>query len=75
MSLFAVGFSMFLLVRRFLVGAEVEGVFTLFAILFVFSGLQMFGLALIGEYVGRIYREVRQRPRFVVREELGGPQV
>ena len=55
-------------------GAEwaVEGVFTLFAILFFFVGAQFFALGLIGEYVGRIYREVRNRPRFIVREEYGG---
>ncbi len=70
-AIVGLGFGLFLILRRLWVGPEVEGVFTLFAILFVFSGLQMFGLALIGEYVGRIYREVRQRPRFVVREELG----
>jgi len=69
-ALIGLGFGLFLILRRLYVGPEVEGVFTLFAILFVFAGLQMFGLALIGEYVGRIYREVRQRPRFVVREEL-----
>ena len=67
MSLFAVGFSLFLLVRRFLVGAEVEGVFTLFAILFFFVGAIMFGIGIVGEYVGRIYQEVRRRPRYVVR--------
>lgn len=65
------GFGLYLLIRRFWLGPEVEGVFTLFAILFVFVGLQTFGLALIGEYVGRIYREVRHRPRFVIRQELG----
>jgi undecaprenyl-phosphate 4-deoxy-4-formamido-L-arabinose transferase len=70
LALIGLGFGVFLIVRRLWLGPEVEGVFTLFAILFVFAGLQMFGLALIGEYVGRIYREVRQRPRFVVREEL-----
>jgi undecaprenyl-phosphate 4-deoxy-4-formamido-L-arabinose transferase len=52
-------------------GPEVEGVFTLFAILFVFVGLNTFALAMVGEYVGRIYREVRGRPRFVIRQELG----
>lgn len=61
-------FGVFLFVRRLMVGPEVEGVFTLFAILFVFIGLQILGMGLIGEYVGRIYREVRGRPRFVVRE-------
>ncbi len=68
MSLFAVGFSLFLLARRFLVGAEVEGVFTLFAILFFFVGAIMFGIGILGEYVGRIYQEVRRRPRYVVRK-------
>jgi undecaprenyl-phosphate 4-deoxy-4-formamido-L-arabinose transferase len=64
-------FGLFLFIRRILVGPEVEGVFTLFAILFVFVGLNTLGLALIGEYVGRIYREVRQRPRFIIRQSLG----
>jgi undecaprenyl-phosphate 4-deoxy-4-formamido-L-arabinose transferase len=63
--------GLFLFIRRFFVGPEVEGVFTLFAILFVFVGLNTLGLALIGEYVGRIYREVRGRPRFVIRQTLG----
>jgi undecaprenyl-phosphate 4-deoxy-4-formamido-L-arabinose transferase len=64
-------FGALLLIRRIFVGPEVEGVFTLFAILFVFVGLNTLGLALIGEYVGRIYREVRGRPRFIIRQTLG----
>ncbi len=64
-------FGALLLIRRIFIGPEVEGVFTLFAILFVFVGLNTLGLALIGEYVGRIYREVRQRPRYVIRQTLG----
>jgi undecaprenyl-phosphate 4-deoxy-4-formamido-L-arabinose transferase len=67
-ALVGLAFGVFLFVRRLVVGPEVEGVFTLFAILFVFVGLQILGVGLIGEYVGRIYREVRQRPRYLVRE-------
>ena len=67
-ALMGVGFGIFLFVRRLIVGPEVEGVFTLFAILFVFVGLQILGMGLIGEYVGRIYREVRRRPRFIISE-------
>ena len=63
-------FAIFLGIRRFFVGPEVEGVFTLFAILFFFVGLQILALGLIGEYVGRIYQEVRRRPRYVVSEIL-----
>jgi undecaprenyl-phosphate 4-deoxy-4-formamido-L-arabinose transferase len=70
-SLFAVAFAIFLLIRRFIVGAEVEGVFTLFAILFFFIGITIFGIGIVGEYVGRIYQEVRRRPRYVVRKVHG----
>jgi len=70
-SVFAVAFALFLLVRRFIVGAEVEGVFTLFAILFFFVGITIFGIGIVGEYVRRIYQEVRQRPRYVVRKVHG----
>jgi undecaprenyl-phosphate 4-deoxy-4-formamido-L-arabinose transferase len=65
-ALLGLGFGAFLLVRRLFVGPEVEGVFTLFAILFVFVGIQVLALGLIGEYVGRIYLEVRRRPRYVI---------
>jgi undecaprenyl-phosphate 4-deoxy-4-formamido-L-arabinose transferase len=61
------GFGLFLFVRRLIVGPEAQGLFTLFAILFVFVGLQILALGLIGQYIGRIYFEVRRRPRFVVR--------
>jgi undecaprenyl-phosphate 4-deoxy-4-formamido-L-arabinose transferase len=68
-----VAFGAFLAVLRLIFGAEwaAQGVFTLFAILFFFVGAQFFALGLIGEYVGRIYREVRHRPRYLVREVHG----
>lgn len=63
-------FAVFLGLRRLIVGPEMEGVFTLFAILFFFVGLQILALGLIGEYVGRIYQVVRRRPRYVISEVL-----
>jgi undecaprenyl-phosphate 4-deoxy-4-formamido-L-arabinose transferase len=59
-----------LLLRRFLLGAEVEGLFTLFAINFFLLGVILFGIGLVGEYVGRIYQQVRGRPRYVVQAIL-----
>jgi len=70
-SALSLAFGLFLLIRRFIVGAEVEGVFTLFAILFFFIGIIIMGIGIVGEYVGRIYQEVRKRPRFVVRRSYG----
>jgi len=69
-SMCSFAFVIFLILRRFIVGPEVEGVFTLFAILFFLLGIVLFGLGVVGEYVGRIYQEVRKRPRFVVRHVL-----
>jgi undecaprenyl-phosphate 4-deoxy-4-formamido-L-arabinose transferase len=68
-----VAFGVFLGIRRLVVGAEVEGVFTLFAILFTVIGVLLAGLGIVGEYIGRIYHEVRRRPRFSVRREYGAP--
>jgi undecaprenyl-phosphate 4-deoxy-4-formamido-L-arabinose transferase len=70
-ALGGIGFGVFLFVRRLIVGAEVEGVFTLFAILFTLLGIAMAGLGIVGEYVGRIYEQVRGRPRFSVRRSYG----
>lgn len=72
-SLCSFGFVIFLMLRRLIVGPEVEGVFTLFAILFFLIGIVLLGLGMVGEYVGRIYQEVRKRPRFVVRQVLEVP--
>ena len=47
------------------------GTFTLFAIMFIFTGIQMMGIGMIGEYVGRIYTDVRNRPRYFIEEVFG----
>jgi undecaprenyl-phosphate 4-deoxy-4-formamido-L-arabinose transferase len=50
------------------VGPEAEGVFTLFAVLFLLIGISLMGLGIVGEYIGRIYQEVRRRPRYIIKE-------
>lgn len=61
----------YMFLRRVFLGPEAEGVFTLFAILFLLVSIAITGLGIIGEYVGRIYMEVRQRPPYVVKKVLG----
>ncbi|MEO8505018.1 MAG: glycosyltransferase [Acidobacteriota bacterium] len=70
----SMGFGLFLGIRRLLYGPEAEGLFTLFAILFLLLGGNFLALGVLGEYVGRIYVEVRRRPRSVVKETINlGP--
>ena len=56
--------------RRIFLGPEVDGVFTLFAIVFFLLGVVLFGIGLLGEYTGRIYQQVRQRPRYLIEAVL-----
>jgi undecaprenyl-phosphate 4-deoxy-4-formamido-L-arabinose transferase len=69
-----IGFGVFLLVMRLVYGPEwaAQGVFTLFSILFTLIGAQFIGLGLLGEYIGRIYHDVRARPRYCVRQVVRG---
>ena len=60
-----------LVIRRLLIGPEVEGLFTLFAIAFFMIGLLLSAVGILGEYVGRIYVEVRKRPQYVIAAVLG----
>ena len=69
-SLLSFAFVVLLAVRRVLIGPEAEGLFTLFGIAFFLIGLTLFGIGLLGEYVGRIYQQVRQRPRYIVQAIL-----
>jgi undecaprenyl-phosphate 4-deoxy-4-formamido-L-arabinose transferase len=69
-------FGAALVVRRLVYGPDPaeQGLFTLFAIAFLLIGVTLFGLGLLGEYVGRIYEEVRRRPRYIVGAVLERPQ-
>ncbi len=66
-------FGLLLLILRFVYGPDwaAQGVFTIFAILFIFLGVQLIGMGLLGEYIGRISRDVQARPRFIVHARLG----
>jgi undecaprenyl-phosphate 4-deoxy-4-formamido-L-arabinose transferase len=69
-SLLSILFVGFLAVRRLLIGPEAEGVFTLFGIVFFLLGIALFGIGLLGEYVGRISQQVRERPRYLIQAVL-----
>ncbi|HUL37518.1 MAG TPA: glycosyltransferase [Thermodesulfobacteriota bacterium] len=74
MAFLGVCLGAFLAIARLVYGASwaAQGVFTLFAILFVFVGLQFFALGVMGEYIGRIYREVRKRPEYMIERIYSG---
>jgi undecaprenyl-phosphate 4-deoxy-4-formamido-L-arabinose transferase len=70
LALISAVFVAYLALRRLIFGPEAEGLFTLFGIAFFLIGVLLFGIGLLGEYVGRIYQQVRERPRFLIQAIL-----
>ncbi len=65
-SLLSIFFMLVLAFRRIFIGPEEGGLFTLFGIMFFLIGVTLFGIGLLGEYIGRIYEQVRSRPRYMI---------
>ena len=62
---------MVFLVKTLLYGTDVPGFPTLIISVMFFAGVQLISLGVIGEYLGRMYEEIKGRPLFLVSEELG----
>ncbi len=71
MALVGFGYGGYLTLAYFLYGNEVSGWTTIVVSLMCFLGMQMISLGIIGEYIGRIFEEVKGRPLYVVKRELG----
>lgn len=69
-SFFGIGFGAFLMIMRLIFGSAwaAHGIFTLFSVLFILVGSQFIALGLLGEYIGRIYNDVRARPRYNIQD-------
>ena len=67
----ALGYMGYLLVARLFGGTPIEGWTSTVVIVLFLGGVQLLSLGVIGEYVGRIFEEVKQRPHYVVRERIG----
>lgn len=70
-SAFALSYGGFIVIRTIIFGRDVPGYASLIAAITFFSGVQLIGLGVIGEYLGRVFTEVKRRPLFVVAEEIG----
>ncbi len=70
-SLVAIGYGIYFAVRSIFVGIDVPGYPSLIVSIMFFAGVQLVSLGVIGEYLARIYEEVKARPLYVVAEEVG----
>ena len=70
-SLAALAYGVYFLLRSLIVGVDVPGYPSLIVSIMFFAGVQLVSLGVIGEYLARIYEEVKARPLYVVAEEIG----
>lgn len=61
----------YIVVRKIMFGIDIEGYASLIVTVLFFSGVNMVGLGILGEYLGRVFLEVKQRPRYLIRDSLG----
>jgi glycosyltransferase involved in cell wall biosynthesis len=71
MALCSFAYGTYIIVEYLLYGNKVSGWTTIVVTMMFFFGMQMLFTGIIGEYIGRIFEEVKQRPVYVVRRELG----
>lgn len=67
-------YTIFVILRVLFVGTDVPGYPSLFVAVCFFGSINLLGLGVLGEYLGRIYMEVKQRPTYLVRNEIGTKQ-
>ncbi len=71
-SVGAIATAIYFMVRTLVFGTDLPGFPSLIVSVMFFSGVQLMSLGIIGEYVGRIFAEVKRRPLYVVQERIGG---
>jgi len=70
-ALCAIAFGFWIVIEYFVYGNNVPGWATLVTSMMFFSGVQLLSIGILGEYVGRIFDEVKQRPVYLVGRESG----
>ncbi|MET0746279.1 MAG: glycosyltransferase family 2 protein [Microvirga sp.] len=71
-SILSIGTAVYFMIRTLLFGTDLPGFPSLIISVMFFSGIQLMSLGVIGEYIGRIFAEVKRRPLYVVAERVGG---
>lgn len=67
-SAFSFVYGTFLIIRTLLYGIDVPGYASIMVVMLFLGGVQLIGLGILGEYLARIYKEVKKRPLYLIRE-------
>jgi polyisoprenyl-phosphate glycosyltransferase len=74
LALLSILYGMFIVVKTMVFGIDVPGYASLISVILFLSGIQIISLGVIGEYIGRIFLEVKKRPVYLIREVISDVQ-
>ncbi len=69
LALFAIGFGIWMAIDKVLFGNPVPGYPSLLVSILFIGGVQLIGIGILGEYIGRIYIETKKRPRYIIKSK------
>jgi hypothetical protein len=64
-------YGLFIVIRTLLYGVDTPGYASLIAVVSFLGGIQLVSLGVLGEYLARVYSEVKDRPVYLVRQKIG----
>lgn len=64
-------YAVWIIMQTLMTGTDVPGYASMMVAILFMGGIQLLSLGILGEYIGRIYRETKQRPLYIVEEALG----
>lgn len=70
-SIFAFIYTIFIITKTLILGVDVPGYASMMVTILFFGGIQLLSIGIIGEYIGRIYNEVKQRPLYIISDTHG----
>ena len=73
-SMLAVLYGIYVIIKTMVMGNDVSGWPTLTVAIMLFSGIQLLSIGVLGEYIGGIFNEVKQRPLYVLADDIHAEQ-
>ena len=71
LSVFSLSYLLFVVIKTLVYGVDLPGYASIVSIMLFFSGINLVGLGIIGEYLGRVFIEVKQRPVYLIKKKIG----